>query len=216
MEVRHAVQSVFCRSLAARSAARPAASLLVPIWRQQRQLSTSPAFCAASPTSAADKLRQGLKLPPRPPPLPRQQPAPATPASQTSTETAAATSGAAKDDAFSLPDLIQSDADKTMEFWNANEFLARHGVAKEEELRLRPSTGRTVHVSGHVDVARSFTLLERVVRQNKVRNDLFRQRFHERPGLKRKRLKSERWVRRFKDGFRATVSRVMELRKQGW
>lgn len=91
--------------------------------------------------------------------------------------------------------------------------------AKKRELpalRLKPSTGRTVYVSGHVDVARSFQLLTTLCRRNKVSLDLARQRFHERPGLKRKRLRSERWRGRFKEGFKATCARVQELRKQGW
>ena len=70
--------------------------------------------------------------------------------------------------------------------------------------------------AGAVDVARSFRLLSVQVAQNKIRRDFQAQRFHERPGLKRKRLKSERWQRRFKKGFKETVRRVNELVKQGW
>ncbi|OTB00365.1 hypothetical protein M426DRAFT_324319 [Hypoxylon sp. CI-4A] len=83
-------------------------------------------------------------------------------------------------------------------------------------LRLVPRTGRTVHVGRNTDVARSFKLLSIQVAQNRIAQDFQRQRFHERPGLKRKRLKSERWQKRFKKGFKACVSRVKELTKQGW
>ncbi|OTA95495.1 hypothetical protein M434DRAFT_393721 [Hypoxylon sp. CO27-5] len=83
-------------------------------------------------------------------------------------------------------------------------------------LRLVPRTGRTIHVGRTVDVARSFKLLSIQISQNKVPTDFRLQRFHERPGLKRKRLKSERWQKRFKKGFKACVSRVKELTKQGW
>lgn len=83
-------------------------------------------------------------------------------------------------------------------------------------LRLVPRTGRTIHVGRNVDVARSFKLLAIQVAQNKLRQDFQLQRFHERPGLKQKRLKSERWQRRFKKGFKACVSRVKELTNQGW
>ncbi|OTA58292.1 hypothetical protein K449DRAFT_424373 [Hypoxylon sp. EC38] len=82
-------------------------------------------------------------------------------------------------------------------------------------LRLVPRTGRTIHVGRTVDVARSFKLLSIQISQNKVPRDFQLQRFHERPGLKRKRLKSERWQKRFKKGFKACVSRVKELTKQG-
>ncbi|KAI0841421.1 hypothetical protein F5Y06DRAFT_293917 [Hypoxylon sp. FL0890] len=83
-------------------------------------------------------------------------------------------------------------------------------------LRLVPRTGRTVHVGKNVDIARSFKLLSVQVFQNRIPNDVQQQKFHERPGLKRKRLKSQRWQRRFKKGFKACVSRVKELTKQGW
>ncbi|KAI0813634.1 hypothetical protein GGR55DRAFT_635275 [Xylaria sp. FL0064] len=83
-------------------------------------------------------------------------------------------------------------------------------------MRLVPRTGRTVHVGANVDVARSFKLLAQQVGQNRVRREFYQQRFHERPGKKRKRLKSERWQARFKKGFKATISRVRELTAQGW
>ncbi|KAI8628184.1 hypothetical protein F5Y19DRAFT_144606 [Xylariaceae sp. FL1651] len=89
-------------------------------------------------------------------------------------------------------------------------------VAPRPNLRLVPRTGRTVHVKKNVDVARSFKLLAVQVAQNKLRKDFQSQRFHERPGMKRKRLKSERWQRRFRQGFKATVARVRELTAQGW
>ncbi|KAI1142056.1 hypothetical protein F5Y05DRAFT_369577 [Hypoxylon sp. FL0543] len=83
-------------------------------------------------------------------------------------------------------------------------------------LRLVPRTGRTIHVGKNVDIARSFKLLSIQNSQNKVAIDFNYQKFHERPGLKRKRLKSQRWQRRFKKGFKACISRVKELSKQGW
>ena len=86
----------------------------------------------------------------------------------------------------------------------------------EPTMRLVPRLGRTVHVSRNVDVARSFRLLAAQVAKNKVRREFQLQREHERPGLKRKRLKAERWRVRFKRGFRETIRRVKELTKQGW
>jgi small subunit ribosomal protein MRP21 len=87
---------------------------------------------------------------------------------------------------------------------------------KYPEIRCVPRTGRTIHVSKGADVARSIKLLNMQCAANRVRQDVQTQRFHERPGLKRKRLKSERWQRRFKKGFKATCKRVDELRRQGW
>ncbi|KAF3062250.1 putative ribosomal protein s21 protein [Daldinia childiae] len=99
---------------------------------------------------------------------------------------------------------------------NKNKFLEERPVPTRPILRLVPRTGRTIHVTKNSDVARSFALLSVHVSSNRVRHDLNSQRYHERPGLKRKRLKSERWQKRFQKGFKACVKRVRELTKQGW
>lgn len=99
---------------------------------------------------------------------------------------------------------------------NKNKFLEERPVPTRPALRLVPRTGRTIHVTRNADVARSFQLLSIHVSSNRVRHDLNSQRYHERPGLKRKRLKSERWQKRFQKGFKACVKRVRELTKQGW
>jgi len=83
-------------------------------------------------------------------------------------------------------------------------------------MRLTPSTGRTVYITPQIDVGKGFRLMEQLVARNKVRSTFNYQRFHERPGLKRKRLKSLRWRKRFMVGFKATVNRVKQLKKQGW
>jgi len=83
-------------------------------------------------------------------------------------------------------------------------------------IRMVPRTGRTVHVNKNTDVARSFKMLAVQVAQNRIRQEFQYQRYHERPGMKRKRLASERWRKRFKRGFKETVRRVRELTAQGW
>ena len=85
-------------------------------------------------------------------------------------------------------------------------------------VRLGPSLGRSVTVNNDkgVDVGRAFRTLDIACARNKVRADFNRQRFHERPGLKRKRLKSERWRKKFKEGFRGMVKMVTDMRKKGW
>ena len=83
-------------------------------------------------------------------------------------------------------------------------------------VRTVPSTGRTVHVSGPVNTARAFQALNVRCTQNRIPAIANRQRFHERGGLKRKRLRRERWRARFKKGFHHTVTRVQELARQGW
>ncbi|EPE31270.1 hypothetical protein GLAREA_12573 [Glarea lozoyensis ATCC 20868] len=98
----------------------------------------------------------------------------------------------------------------------ARELLSAAPVVPRVKLRLNPSTGRAIAVTQQTDVAFAFKLLEIGVNKNKVKNDFNRQRFHERGGVKRKRLGRERWRRRFGDGFKAVVARVKHLRKQGW
>ena len=85
-------------------------------------------------------------------------------------------------------------------------------------VRSRPAVGRTIEVMPErgVDVGRAFKNLDITCALNRVRLDQSRQRFHERAGMKRKRLKSERWRKMFKESFRATVMRVKEMRRKGW
>ncbi|KAM0718724.1 hypothetical protein Q7P37_005795 [Cladosporium fusiforme] len=85
-------------------------------------------------------------------------------------------------------------------------------------MKLGPKLGRTVYVEPKrgIDVARAFRSMEIGVAKNQVKKDFNRQRFHERGGVKRKRLHSERWRKRFKAGFQATVKRVLKMKKQGW
>lgn len=87
---------------------------------------------------------------------------------------------------------------------------------KRLPVRLNPTAGRTVSISSGVDVARGFRLLEQTCFKNKVKSDSYGQVFHERSGLKRKRLRRQRWRRKFMEGFKATVFRVKEMKAQGW
>lgn len=92
--------------------------------------------------------------------------------------------------------------------------------------RLRPVIGRTVNLTTapgqdeatgrRIDFAKGLLQLDMQCRVNRVRLDSNQQRYHERKGLKKKRLRSERWQRRFMQGFKATCKRVNELAKQGW
>ncbi|KAF5557951.1 ribosomal S21 [Fusarium phyllophilum] len=90
------------------------------------------------------------------------------------------------------------------------------------QIRAKPVTGRTVFIKDRVTKTTGPTpmvalrVLNRIIREDQVKNKFHSQKFHERKGLKKKRLRSQRWRSRFKHGFKATVSRVMELKKQGW
>lgn len=85
-------------------------------------------------------------------------------------------------------------------------------------MRLRPTSGRTVNIdaSRGGDPARAFRQLDILLARNKVRSDLYKQRFHERPGLRRKRLAYESKIRVFKDNFAKTVAMVRSMAKSGW
>jgi len=83
---------------------------------------------------------------------------------------------------------------------------------------LGPSLGRTVQINNvtGTDLGRAFRALDIACARNRVKTDFHRQRFHERPGLKRKRLRSVRWRAKFKDGFRGMVKMIGDMRRQGW
>ncbi|KAF2094300.1 hypothetical protein NA57DRAFT_80709 [Rhizodiscina lignyota] len=85
-------------------------------------------------------------------------------------------------------------------------------------LNLNASTGRSVSIDANrgVDAARAIGIMEARLAVNRVRRDVQMQRFHERPGLKRKRLASQRYRRRFKAGFSETCKQVREMAKKGW
>ncbi|KAK0636545.1 hypothetical protein B0T17DRAFT_84040 [Bombardia bombarda] len=244
MEIRHALQSV-CRSAAAVATAatttttatcgaRPsllqsAAASAAAARTYPSSISSLHTFSTSSMSSSSmaniqknmEKLRTTMlststsngkqgrpTLPPRPPPaslLQQQQPKQASKDPKPSPLL----------NPLSLDGQIVKDSNMTP--WSVTEFAGKHlAMNKDVELRLRPSVGRTVVRSGHVDVPRAFFQMERLCKRNRVRKDVQMQRFHERGGLKRKRLKRERWARRFKVGFMATVDRTMELRRQGW
>jgi ribosomal protein S21 len=86
------------------------------------------------------------------------------------------------------------------------------------QLRLSSRTGKTLEVlpNDPSDLALKLRRLNMTVARNKVPQDFQKQRFHERPGLKRKRLKSQRWRARFKKGFSRIVGRVGDMRRMGW
>lgn len=65
------------------------------------------------------------------------------------------------------------------------------------------------------DLPAALARLRGILTANNVKVDQLRQRFHERPGLKKKRLKSLRHRRRFKAGFKKLVGIAMEMKRKG-
>ncbi|EDU44290.1 ribosomal protein s21 protein [Pyrenophora tritici-repentis] len=84
--------------------------------------------------------------------------------------------------------------------------------------RLNPAYGRSVDLdnSRGRDIVRGIGMLGSLMARNKVKRDFNKQRYHERGGLKRKRLASERWRARFMVGFKAVTHRVTQLTRKGW
>lgn len=83
-------------------------------------------------------------------------------------------------------------------------------------IKSRPSLGRTIEINGNVDIAKGLIMLKRLVTKNRIKRDLQTQKFYERPGLKRKRLRRERWRARFKETFHKTVEKVKAMKRMGW
>lgn len=85
-------------------------------------------------------------------------------------------------------------------------------------VRLGTSLGRSVDIKTDkgIDLSRALKKLDTALRQNAVMVDFHKQRFYERPGIKRKRLASQRWRQHFKKGFQGLVYNVARMKRQGW
>ena len=83
---------------------------------------------------------------------------------------------------------------------------------------MGPTSGRSVAVdpARGMELGKAMRRVDTMLRDNKVRRDFMKQRFHVRKGQVRKDLKRERWRRQFKESFSAAVGRVMKMQAQGW
>ena len=90
--------------------------------------------------------------------------------------------------------------------------------ALNTNLHLSSKTGRTMAVNpaSPQDLSSKLKRLHRLCSEARIPAQAFQQRFHERGGLRRKRLKSQRWRARFLVAFRSVVHRVRNLAKKGW
>ena len=114
------------------------------------------------------------------------------------------------DDSLSNPTLSNKP--------NASTLATQQASTFENYPRLNPTYGRSVELdaSRGRDIVRGIGMLGSLVARNKIKRDFQTQRYHERGGLKRKRLNSERWRRRFNLGFKHITGRVIELTRKGW
>ncbi|VUC37606.1 unnamed protein product [Clonostachys rosea] len=170
---------------------------------------THPPHPSRAPASSAE-VPPNADLPPPPPP-----------------PAADGASPAAKDSSSSHAYDVNAPLDLKQILNNAyNNYALQTGVATRsaptENVYAKPVTGKTIFLEGRYgplksgNPATAFRALDRLVKEQKVKRLFNQQRFHERKGMKRKRLRMERWRFRFKDGFKAAASRVLELKKQGW
>ncbi|KKP03777.1 hypothetical protein THAR02_04107 [Trichoderma harzianum] len=176
------------------------------------------------PPKAQSKPASTDFVPPPPPP----------PAESESPSASASEQPAAEKSTSSSSSFPYTAADSSAPFnFDIAEIVAARSAAYGQSLNvgdplLRPKirteavTGRTVFIKDRLSPTSAPTpavairVLERMCRDQKVRNKYHSQKFHERKGLKKKRLRSQRWRARFKTGFKAAVNKVLELKKQGW
>ncbi|KAL6883151.1 hypothetical protein HDV57DRAFT_495534 [Trichoderma longibrachiatum] len=181
-----------------------------------------PAAAAAPPKPQSEAPASTADFVPPPPPPP--------PAA----DSASPSASSEKSSSSSSTQFPYTAADSSAPFnFDIAEIVAARSAAYGQSLNvgdplLRPKvrteavSGRTVFIRDRLSPTSAPTpavairVLERMCREQKVRNKYHSQKFHERKGLKKKRLRSQRWRARFKTGFKAAVSKVMELKKQGW
>jgi len=84
---------------------------------------------------------------------------------------------------------------------------------QKQEMPRTPHSGRSVPVT--VDLTVAWNKLHRILRANNVKKELAERQRYEKPGDKRRRLKSERWRRRFAQEVRRKVQLVHEIKRRG-
>ncbi|KFH42393.1 hypothetical protein ACRE_068680 [Hapsidospora chrysogenum ATCC 11550] len=188
--------------------------------------SSQPPSPDKAPISSAE-VPPNADMPPPPPPPQAAAAADAKPPAAKSEHHPYNAASSTPDQPFDLKGIVGSDVASVMSKFASN-YARNANLTKDPmslpRVRTAAVTGRTVFVQdgswttqGQArNPEHAFRMLNQVVSESRIKSLVMRQRFHERPGLKRKRLKMQRWRRRFKDGFKATAERVLELKKQGW
>lgn len=120
-----------------------------------------------------------------------------------------------------IHDIVSDVQADSLSRYRSNNYAGGSAQAAMPKLVIRavPKTGRTVHLGANNWVQtpeRAFEVLHIQLVQNKIPGTAVAQRFYERPGLRKKRVRRSRWRARFKRGFNNTIIRVQELVRQGW
>lgn len=172
---------------------------------------------AAAPKARPEAATADFVPPPPPPPAESASPAAQEASSQKSTSPFPYTAADASTPFnFDIAEIVAARSAAYGQSLNVGDPLLR------PKIRTEAVSGRTVFIKNYLSPTSAPTpavairVLDRMCRDQKVRNKYHSQKFHERKGLKKKRLRSQRWRARFKMGFKAAVSKVMDLKKQGW
>nr|OQO19776.1 hypothetical protein B0A51_13459 [Rachicladosporium sp. CCFEE 5018] len=202
------------RSLAPQTCRHTPRRNLLPQWQpQQRTLTSTARRRADDKNPFASLLDEAMSVP---------KPAASRPARPSAPPSSSKGMGSSMDDLFALFDTPKRPPGQAPTSRSSLVSSALRSplppVPTTPPLKLDAAIGRKVYVNKEkgFDVAKAFRSMEINVARNGVKRDFNRQRFHERGGVKRKTLKSERWRKNFKEGFRAVVRRVLRMRGQGW
>ncbi|KAE9387500.1 hypothetical protein BT96DRAFT_927595 [Gymnopus androsaceus JB14] len=115
--------------------------------------------------------------------------------------------------------LVRSAADKSAarlpeKIWEEKSNIARINYADIARVNNNPYIGRSVKVVDG-NLAEAFRKLDYILFRNRVRKQLKLAERHEKKGVKRRRLESERWRRLFAHEVRKNVQLVTKIRKRG-
>ncbi|OJJ58724.1 hypothetical protein ASPSYDRAFT_89461 [Aspergillus sydowii CBS 593.65] len=89
---------------------------------------------------------------------------------------------------------------------------------RKVDLKLGPVLGREIPVAPERgrDLESSIKRLDRLLRDNNVRNQWIAQKHHVRRGQMKKNLRMTRWRKLFKYSFSHMVNKIQRMRRQGW
>jgi len=84
-----------------------------------------------------------------------------------------------------------------------------------KEIVGTPYTGRMEIIENENSLNVAWMKINRTMRMNNVKNELRSQERFEKPGEKRRRLRSERWRRRFAEEVRKKIQLANAIRRRG-
>jgi hypothetical protein len=90
------------------------------------------------------------------------------------------------------------------------------GYTKERIPRTGVKAGRSVPVSGSLDLNRALRTLNSINNTNRVRQTAIAQTKYEKPGKRKQRLRIQRSKRRFDMGIRRLFEMVADARRKGY